>query len=104
IVTGQRTSRIVVPAHIPNMSNLVAYVDGGSLGNPGPACIGVVIDDSAVVSRLTDSLGGGSIFGGTTANGVPERSAPSKIFQPKSPLGRLREISVVKRLNQLQET
>ena len=27
------------------MSHLVAYVDGGSLGNPGPAGIGVVIDD-----------------------------------------------------------
>jgi ribonuclease HI len=26
------------------MFNLVAYVDGGSLGNPGPAGIGVVID------------------------------------------------------------
>jgi ribonuclease HI len=26
------------------MSNLVAYVDGGSLGNPGPASIGVIID------------------------------------------------------------
>ena len=26
------------------MSQLVAYVDGGSLGNPGPAGIGVVID------------------------------------------------------------
>lgn len=29
------------------MSNLVAYVDGGSLGNPGPAGIGLVIDGSA---------------------------------------------------------
>src|SRR6266496_510293 len=29
------------------MSNLIAYVDGGSLGNPGPAGIGVVIDGSA---------------------------------------------------------
>ena len=28
------------------MSNLVAYVDGGSLGNPGPAGIGIVIDGS----------------------------------------------------------
>lgn len=28
------------------MSNLVAYVDGGSLGNPGPSGIGVVIDGS----------------------------------------------------------
>jgi ribonuclease HI len=26
------------------MSHLVAYVDGGSQGNPGPAAIGVVID------------------------------------------------------------
>jgi ribonuclease HI len=30
-----------------NMSNLVAYVDGGCLGNPGPSGIGVVIDGSA---------------------------------------------------------
>ena len=29
------------------MSNLVAYIDGGSLGNPGPSGIGVVIDGSA---------------------------------------------------------
>jgi ribonuclease HI len=29
------------------VSDLVAYVDGGSLGNPGPAGIGVVIDGSA---------------------------------------------------------
>lgn len=28
------------------MSNLVAYVDGGSLGNPGSSGIGVVIDGS----------------------------------------------------------
>jgi ribonuclease HI len=37
-------------AHLANstkesvMSDLVAYVDGGSLGNPGPSGIGVVID------------------------------------------------------------
>ena len=29
------------------MSDLVAYVDGGSLGNPGPAGIGVIIDGEA---------------------------------------------------------
>src|SRR6266536_3610233 len=29
-----------------NMSDLVAYIDGGSLGNPGPSGIGVVIDGS----------------------------------------------------------
>ena len=28
------------------MSSLIAYIDGGSLGNPGPAGIGVVIDGS----------------------------------------------------------
>src|SRR5579863_3642261 len=39
-------------AHLANstkealMSELVAYVDGGSLGNPGPSGIGVVIDGS----------------------------------------------------------
>jgi len=27
-----------------SLSQLVAYVDGGSLGNPGPSGIGVVID------------------------------------------------------------
>jgi ribonuclease HI len=46
ILTAERTSRIVVPAHVTKMSNLVAYVDGGSLGNSGPAGIGVVIDGS----------------------------------------------------------
>jgi len=29
------------------MSDLIAYIDGGSLGNPGPSGIGVVIDGSA---------------------------------------------------------
>ena len=29
------------------MSELVAYVDGGSHGNPGPSGIGVVIEDAA---------------------------------------------------------
>src|ERR1035438_3795345 len=29
------------------MSDLVAFVDGGSLGNPGPSGIGVIIDGSA---------------------------------------------------------
>jgi ribonuclease HI len=29
------------------MSKLVAYIDGGSFGNPGPAGIGVVVDGSA---------------------------------------------------------
>jgi len=47
VLTTEHWSRIVVPAHITNMSNLVAYVDGGSLGNPGPSGIGVVIDGSA---------------------------------------------------------
>ena len=29
------------------MSDLVAYIDGGSLGNPGPSGVGVVIDGAA---------------------------------------------------------
>ena len=32
--------------HTNTMSDLVAYVDGGSFGNPGPSGIGVVIDGS----------------------------------------------------------
>jgi len=44
VLTPGDTSRIVVPAEHQRMSNLVAYVDGGSLGNPGPSGIGVVID------------------------------------------------------------
>src|SRR5271157_3892542 len=31
---------------IPAISSLVAYIDGGSLGNPGSSGIGVVIDGS----------------------------------------------------------
>ncbi|MFY9841699.1 MAG: ribonuclease HI family protein [Terriglobales bacterium] len=31
---------------IPALSSLVAYIDGGSLGNPGSSGIGVVIDGS----------------------------------------------------------
>jgi len=30
-----------------SMANLVAYIDGGSQGNPGPAGVGVVIDGAA---------------------------------------------------------
>jgi ribonuclease HI len=43
----------IFSAHLANsrkellMSELVAYVDGGSLGNPGPSGIGVVIDGCA---------------------------------------------------------
>ena len=30
------------------MSDLIAYIDGGSLGNPGPSGVGVVIDGASV--------------------------------------------------------
>ena len=39
------------------MSNLVAYVDGGSQGNPGPAGIGVVIDSSEGRVRIAKHIG-----------------------------------------------
>ena len=40
------------------MFNLVAYVDGGSLGNPGPAGIGVIIEGSENGTiRITKSIG-----------------------------------------------
>ena len=41
-----------------SMSELVAYVDGGSLGNPGPSGIGVVIEGSAGGTiRIARSIG-----------------------------------------------
>jgi ribonuclease HI len=40
------------------MSELVAYVDGGSLGNPGPSGIGVVIEGCASGTiRIARSIG-----------------------------------------------
>jgi ribonuclease HI len=50
IRTNIRLDAETFSAHLANsrkevaMSELVAYVDGGSLGNPGPSGIGVVID------------------------------------------------------------
>jgi len=40
------------------MSDLVAYVDGGSHGNPGPSGIGVVIEDpSGETVRIAKWIG-----------------------------------------------
>jgi ribonuclease HI len=48
ILTKENSRRIVLLATKEFlMSDLVAYVDGGSLGNPGPSGIGVVIDGCA---------------------------------------------------------
>ena len=44
-LTLRTTCRMLAAAN-SRMSNLVAHVDGGSLGNPGPAGIGVVIEGS----------------------------------------------------------
>src|ERR1700687_4762904 len=38
---------MVSTSPVNEMSDLVAYIDGGSLGNPGPSGIGVVIDGPA---------------------------------------------------------
>ena len=46
VLTVKNASRIVAKARV-FMSNLVAYVDGGSQGNPGRAGVGLVIDGSA---------------------------------------------------------
>src|SRR5580704_5000268 len=45
VLTQKHSRRILLSVHKDAlMSELVAYVDGGSLGNPGPSGIGVVID------------------------------------------------------------
>src|SRR6267154_5845010 len=41
---GNFSAHLAISGKEALMSDLVAYVDGGSLGNPGPAGIGVVID------------------------------------------------------------
>lgn len=58
VLTMDNMSRIVISSTPCEMSNLVAYVDGGSLGNPGPSGIGVVIDGSADGTiRIKRSIG-----------------------------------------------
>ena len=49
VLTQKRVRRILQIAvrKAEQMSELVAYVDGGSLGNPGPSGIGVVINGGA---------------------------------------------------------
>jgi len=43
---------------VADFLNLVAYIDGGSLGSPGPSGIGVVIDGSADGTiRIRKSIG-----------------------------------------------
>ena len=39
------------------MSDLVAYVDGGSHGNPGPSGIGVVIEANGEITRIAKWIG-----------------------------------------------
>jgi ribonuclease HI len=46
ILTADRFPRMVFLSSRSSMSDLVAHVDGGSHGNPGPAGIGVVIEHS----------------------------------------------------------
>jgi ribonuclease HI len=45
-LTGINILAHVDASNVP-MSELIAYVDGGSLGNPGPAGIGIVIEGCA---------------------------------------------------------
>jgi len=47
ILTPEDTSGMVGTSSQHTMSDLVAYIDGGSFGNPGPSGIGVVIGGSA---------------------------------------------------------
>jgi ribonuclease HI len=44
VLTSRPLQRILAHSGQAVMSDLVAYVDGGSLGNPGPSGIGVVIN------------------------------------------------------------
>lgn len=59
---GRKTSRSgssLFPAQTPPDSYLIAHIDGGARGNPGPAGYGVVITDNAgrKVATLSQYLG-----------------------------------------------
>ncbi len=57
--SGSRSSGGLFPAQGPPNSYLIAHVDGGARGNPGPAGYGVVITDQAghKVAALHEYLG-----------------------------------------------
>ena len=58
ILTPEDMSGMVGTSSPHTMSDLVAYIDGGSLGNPGPSGIGVVIDGSTDGTiRIAKSIG-----------------------------------------------
>jgi ribonuclease HI len=52
LLTLKKIFRMVYEVENGPMFDLVAYVDGGSLGNPGPAGVGVVIEGSQT-GRIT---------------------------------------------------
>src|SRR5689334_8202820 len=53
------SSRSLFPNQAPPDSYLIAHIDGGARGNPGPAGYGVVITDQAghKVAALSEYLG-----------------------------------------------
>jgi len=58
ILTPEDMSGMVGTSSPHTMSDLVAYIDGGSLWNPGPSGIGVVIDGSTDGTiRIAKSIG-----------------------------------------------
>ena len=64
------------------MKELIAHVDGAARGNPGPAGIGVVIEDSdgTVVKEVAEGLG-------QTTNNVAEYNAMIRALEEARALG-----------------
>ena len=56
--------------HKPHAGKVVAYIDGGARGNPGPAGFGVRVEDAdgALIEEFAESIG-------TATNNVAEYSA-----------------------------
>ena len=55
----ERSPELFDPPTVPKHGYLVAYIDGGARGNPGPAGYGVVLEDDAgrSVAKLSEYLG-----------------------------------------------
>jgi ribonuclease HI len=78
------------------MPNLIVYTDGGARGNPGPAAVGVVIED-----RMGKVLKELSAYIGETTNNQAEYEALSRgLGELKKMFGEeLRELTVEVRLD-----
>jgi ribonuclease HI len=77
------------PAAFASPAKLVLHVDGGARGNPGPAAVGVVLEqpDGALVDELSERIG-------VATNNVAEYRAVLRGLERAAALG-AREVEII---------